>query len=81
MLKFIPKTRTATTSVRLLAINISLPDVAIAPQAKRKQVRARAQLGAHAAVRSPAPTGGRAPLAHCAHRCLCSSGRVPPAQC
>eukprot|EP01052_Picozoa_sp_SAG31_P017625 SAG31_NODE_1214_length_9340_cov_30.386799_6_plen_321_part_00 len=37
VLKFIPKTRSATASVRLLAINISLPDVAIAPQANRKQ--------------------------------------------
>ena len=37
VIKYIPQTRSATASVRLLAINISLPDVAIAPQAKRKQ--------------------------------------------
>lgn len=34
--KYMPTTRTATSSVTLLALNISLPDVAIAPQAKRK---------------------------------------------
>eukprot|EP01043_Picozoa_sp_COSAG02_P070463 COSAG02_NODE_12488_length_1538_cov_0.861015_1_plen_508_part_01 len=34
--KYMPTARTATSSVTLLALNISLPDVAIAPQAKRK---------------------------------------------
>ena len=34
--KYMPTARSATTSVILLALNISLPDVAIAPQAKRK---------------------------------------------